>query len=79
VDGRAADATLVLVRNDIDVISWVLGPVERRDLTLVDGLARMMLAAQRLDCRLELRSVCVELVGLLELVGLQELVTSVAS
>jgi len=79
VEGRAADATLVLVRNDIDVISWVLGPVERRDLTLVDGLARMMLAAQRVGCRLELRSVCVELVGLLELVGLQELVTSVAS
>ena len=74
-----ADATVVLIRRDVEVASWVLPRSERRDLTVVDRLARLQLAALRAGCRIELRDVRAELAGLLNLVGLTPLMTSSAA
>ena len=49
----------------------------RPDLSVVDGLARLVLAARRQGCSIRLRDVCEELSVLLDLVGLAE-VTGVA-
>jgi hypothetical protein len=40
---------------------------------LVDGLARLQLSALRLGCSVRLRGACPELRGLLDLVGLDDL------
>ena len=64
--------TVVIVRGDVEL---VLGRLDGRppDLELVDGLARLELAARRLGCSVRVRAPCDELRGLLELVGLSEL------
>jgi hypothetical protein len=52
----------------------VMGPVQARrpDLRLVEALARAQLIARRCGCRLVLRDVSADLRGLLELVGLAD-------
>jgi hypothetical protein len=52
----------------------VMGPVHARrpDLRLVEALARSQLIASRCGCRLVLRDVSADLRGLLELVGLAD-------
>jgi hypothetical protein len=42
------------------------------DLAVVEELARLQLAARRLGCSVRLRGACVELFGLLDLLGLSE-------
>jgi hypothetical protein len=72
---RHIGARVVLSRGDIEVASWPLTTGDRLDLRLVDDLARLHLAAERLGCSLRLRDVCVELSELLDLVGLRAVLT----
>jgi hypothetical protein len=68
---------LVLVRGDAEVASWPLAAWDRPDLSVVDALARLQLAARHLGCSIRLHGACVELSELLDLVGLGNVVTNV--
>ena len=70
-----ASATIVLARGDTEVASWPLAPSGRTGLELVDELAHLQLAAQRLGCSIRLRDAWKALSELLDLVGLAELLT----
>jgi hypothetical protein len=65
-------ATLVLSCAGTDVATWAITDWDRQGLDIVEMLARLQLFARRLDCRIEVRDPCPELVGLLDLVGLAE-------
>lgn len=65
---------VVLVLGDSEVASWPLARGGRPDLTVVDELARLQLAARRLGCSIRLGDACIELVELLDLVGLDDVV-----
>ncbi len=61
---------VVLARDGVEVASWPLevhGPV---DLSVVDDLARLQLAARRLGCSIRLRDPSGELTALLAFLGL---------
>ena len=62
---------VVLWRDGEELTSWPLLVRDPVDLSLVDELARMQLAARRLGCAIELRDACPELLDLLDLVGLR--------
>jgi hypothetical protein len=68
-------AVVVLVRGGAELASWPLAQGEYLDLAVVERLARWQLAARRLGCSIQLRGACAQLAGLLDLVGLGELVT----
>ena len=68
-----ARAEVVLLHGGAEVASWALMVARRPDLALVDDLARLQLAARRLGCCIRLRQACPEMSGLLELVGLGQL------
>ena len=69
--GDRVGAVVVLVRDDVEVVIGGL-TARRADLTLVDGVARLVLAARRQGCCIRLREVCPDLHRLLTLVGLDE-------
>lgn len=69
VDGPAT--FVVIVDGDVDLARCPIDGT-RPDLALVDALARLQLAVRRLGWSLEVRSPSPELRGLLELVGLAE-------
>ena len=65
------DAVVLVVDAETDeILGWV--DARRPDLAIVDSLARMQLGARRRGTRLALRNVNDELRGLLELVGLAD-------
>jgi hypothetical protein len=66
---------VVLVRDGAELARWPLAQQDRLDLAVVDQLARWQLAAGRLGCAIRLLGACPELAGLLDLVGLGELVS----
>ena len=70
------DARVVLVCGDTEVASWPLAA--RADLAVVDELARWQLIARRLGCSIRLCGACVELVELLDLLGLGDVVCGTA-
>lgn len=70
---------VLLVRGDADVASWPLTGWGRPDLSVVDELARLQLAARRLGCSIRLRGSRRELLELLDLVGLGEVVPGASS
>ncbi|MGH3896716.1 MAG: hypothetical protein ACRDTA_00395 [Pseudonocardiaceae bacterium] len=72
--GRDTGARVVLVCGDAEVASWPLAGSDRPDLAVVDELARLQLAALRLGCSIRLRGACVELLDLLDLLGLRKVV-----
>ena len=61
---------LVLVRGDAELGSWPLVKKGHLDLSVVDELARLQVAAHRVGCAIRLRYVSAELWELLDLVGL---------
>ncbi len=75
VTRRDLHATVVLVCGRTEVASWPLTGTGRPDVSSVDALARLQLAARRLGCSIRLRDPCPELSALLDLVGLREVVT----
>ncbi len=67
---------VVLVLGDSEVASW---PLARwPDLAVVDELARWQLAARRVGCSIRLRDACIELLELLDLLGLGDVVGGTA-
>jgi hypothetical protein len=71
------DATrVVLVRGDVEVASWPLARDTRPDLSSIDELARLQLAARRVGCSIRLRDACGYLWELLDLAGLTDVVRS---
>ncbi len=69
---------VVLSRGGRELTSWPLELVCPLDLSVVDDLARMQLAARRLGCSIGLRDAWPELTELLELLGLGEAIGGVA-
>jgi hypothetical protein len=67
------DATVVLVRDDVEVARWSLSR-HCSGLALAGELARVQLAARRMGCRIELRDPGADLLELLDLVGLRDVV-----
>ena len=63
--------TVVVLRGESLLATWQLGALRRPDLGLVEELARLQLAARRLDCSIGLCSERAELSELLDLVGLR--------
>ena len=66
---------MLLVRGDIEVASWPLESVPHADLSAIDELARLQLAARRLGCSIRLRGAWPELCELLHFAGLAEVTT----
>jgi len=72
--GDGSKTVVVVFDGDVQVAIW---PVDRRappDLSVVEAVARLQLAARRLGCSIRLRDPCPELRELLDLVGLADLV-----
>jgi hypothetical protein len=67
---REVHATVVLLRGQSELASWPMTGDGRPDLSVVDALARMQLAARRAGCAIQVRDVCPQLSELLDLVGL---------
>jgi hypothetical protein len=68
-------ATVVLSCGGAEVATWAITAWDRRDLGIVDTLARLQLLARRIDCSIEVRDACPELARLLDFVGLAELLS----
>jgi hypothetical protein len=71
---REGEAIVVLALGGTEMVSWSLVGSGQPDLLLVDELARLALAARRIGCQIGLRGASPELLGLLDLVGLAEVV-----
>ena len=69
---------VVLVRGDAEVACWPLPAGRHPDISLVDQLARLQLAARRLGYMIRLRDAPGELRELIDLAGLSEIVTDAA-
>jgi len=69
---------VVLLRGDAEVGCWPLRAGRRADLSVVDGLARLQLAARRVGYSIRLRGAPSQLRELLELAGLSGIVTDAA-
>ena len=69
---RGTLAVVVLVRGDVEVAAWPLVGSDRPDLSVVEALARLQLAARALGCSVRLREVDAQLSEVLDLVGLCE-------
>lgn len=68
------EPTLVLLRGGVEVARWPFLDGGRVDLTVVDALARLQLAARTMGCSIRLQDAGADLAGLLELVGLADAV-----
>ena len=68
---------MVLVSGDTTMVCGVLPPDGGYDLSVVDELARLQLAARRLGCSIVLRGVGVELAELLNFAGLADVLPAV--
>jgi hypothetical protein len=67
--------SVVLVRGETEVASWLLRGAACPDLAVVDGLARLLLVSRRLGYTIRLRGASTDLLQLLELAGLAGIVT----
>jgi hypothetical protein len=67
-----AQPRVVLLCGETEIASWPLDVTVAPDLSLVDALARMQLAARRIGCAIRLQDGCRELAALLDLVGLSD-------
>lgn len=64
---------------DAEITSWPLWVDGEVDLSVVERLARLQLAARSSGCSIHLRHTCPHLLALLDLVGLAELLVHDAS
>jgi hypothetical protein len=65
---------VVLVCGSEEVASWPLAVSRCPDLSVLDELARLQVAARRLGCSIRLRDASGQLWGLIDLVGLSDVV-----
>lgn len=75
VPGPDRATTVVIVCGEVEVASWPWDAMTPPDLSAVDELCRLGLAARRLGCAVRLRDAPCELWALLELVGLAGVVS----
>ena len=64
---------VVLISGDATTVCGGLAPDDRLDLTVINELARLQLAARRLGCSIVLRGVGVRLAELLDFAGLTDI------
>jgi hypothetical protein len=69
---------VVLLLGGAEVASWPLAGSGRPDLAVVDELARLQLLVRRAGCSIRLRDACVDLLALLDLVGLSDVLPHAA-
>jgi hypothetical protein len=69
---------VVLVRGDAEMASWPLPAGRSPDLSVVDRLARLQVAARRAGCSVRLRDAPSQLRELIDLAGLSGIVTDAA-
>jgi len=72
VPQRQGDAIVVLAVGGTQVGSWPLAGSSHPDLEVVDTLARLALTARRLGAAVHVVNAGPELLGLIEFVGLDE-------
>ncbi|MCA1692451.1 MAG: hypothetical protein LC733_09710 [Actinobacteria bacterium] len=72
--GERAEAVVQVFDGDVVVATFPIAGLARPDLCVVDALARLQLAAVRCGCSIRLRDASEELCGLLELVGLADVI-----
>ena len=68
------DAIVVLAVGGTEVATWPLAGSSHPDLTVIDALARLALAARRMGGAISLRRAGPELLGLIQFVGLDDVV-----
>jgi hypothetical protein len=66
------DAIVVLAVDGTEVANWPLTGSVRPDLDVIDGLARLALAARRLGGEISVRNAGPELLALIDFVGLDD-------
>jgi hypothetical protein len=66
------DAIVVLAVGGTELVSWPLAGSAHPDLDVIDALARLALAARRHGCEIGLRNAGPELLGLIDFVGLDD-------
>jgi hypothetical protein len=66
------NTTVMLIHGDTVVATWILPSGDRPDLSVVDDLARLQLAARRIGCLIRLRPASGDLGELLALAGLDQ-------
>lgn len=71
--------SVVVVDGGVQVALWRADHLDRPTLEVVEALARLQLQARRLGCEIKVRDACVELRGLLDLVGLADTVLDAPS
>jgi hypothetical protein len=64
--------SVVVVDGGVEVALWRADHLDRPNLEVVQALAQLQLHAKRLGCEIRVRDACIELRGLLDLVGLAE-------
>jgi hypothetical protein len=69
---------VVLVRGDVEVASWPLPPGGSPDLSVIDRLARLQVAARRAGCSVRLRDAPSQLRELIDLAGLSGIIADAA-
>jgi ABC-type transporter Mla MlaB component len=72
---QETNAVVVLSQHGEEVARWPLASLRRPDLAAIDDLARVRLAARRLGCSIVVLDACAELRALLDLVGLDAVVS----
>jgi hypothetical protein len=75
---REGDAIVVLAVGGTEVASWPLAGSARPDLAVIDALARLAIIARRLGGAIGLRDAGPELLGLIQFVGLDDLIAETA-
>ena len=70
------DAIVVLAVGGIELGRWVLPGSAQPDLDVIDTLARVALAARRLGGEVALRNAGPELLGLIDFVGLDDVLVT---
>jgi hypothetical protein len=73
VEGVDGDAIVMVVDGDVTLTSWPVHVTKPPDLSVVEELARLQLAARRLGWSIRVVCPCPRLRELLDLVGLVEL------
>jgi hypothetical protein len=68
------DAIVVLAVGGTELASWPLPGSTQPDLDVIDGLARLALAARRLGGEIGLRNAGPELLALIDFVGLDDVI-----
>jgi ABC-type transporter Mla MlaB component len=77
VAGDGARAVVLVLDGDVEVVLWRMDGMPDPDLSVVDALARLQLAARQFGGSIRLRNPCERLRDLLDLAGLSDVFSDV--